>query len=267
MSGRVLVFLPTYNESENIEPIIRSLLALGDEYSVLVVDDLSPDGTGDTADRLAAETGRVEVIHRDGCRGRGFAGACGLRRAAERTDADYVIEMDADLSHPPDDAPRLVAEAKKGYDLVYGSRYAPGGGVQGWSIFRHINSRVANALARLLLNLPMRDCTSGFRCFSRELLAELNWDEFISPGPSIVEEVLFACCEAGARMTEIPYIFVDRKRGRSKVSLRIILRWLGAIVRIRLRGADSLVVGKGEIGGADGRNPSGKEAQRSREIG
>lgn len=231
--ARVVVFVPTYNERDNLEPLVERLLALSPTLTVLVVDDRSPDGTGDLADDLARRTGRVVAVHRDPPRGRGLAGRDGLRRASGM-DCDCVVEMDGDLSHRPEDVPALV-RACRGVDVVLGSRYCAGGRVEGFGAYRTLNSRIAGLLSRLVLGLREADCTSGFRCFRREVLAELDYERMISDGPSIVGEVLREVHQRGWRVVEVPITFVERTRGQSKITPRLILRWIVNLVRIRLK--------------------------------
>ncbi|MBI1387395.1 MAG: glycosyltransferase [bacterium] len=237
MDSRTLVFLPTYNERENLVDLIEQLFALGRNLSVLVVDDLSPDGTGELAEKLAEQyRGKIRVIHRDGPRGRGHAGVTGLREAAA-SPCDYVVEMDADLSHHPSDLPRLL-DAASGADLVIGSRYVEGGRTENFGWFRVLNSRVAAGLTWLFLGLGYTDPTSGYRVYRRDLLARLPWDKMISPGPSIVEETLYYIQREGARIAEVPITFRERQEGRSKLNVWIRVRWILAMLRIR-RAANS----------------------------
>lgn len=230
---KILVLIPTYNERENIEPLLRSLFALHLEIEALVVDDLSPDGTGEIVERLKAEyPGRLEILHRQGPRGRGRAGIAAFQAASGRTGIDWVGEMDADGSHDPRYLPEMVQAAKQA-EVVLGSRYIPGGGVEGWSTFRHLNSRVAGAFARLILGLRVKDVTSGYRLFRHDLVRRLPWDRMISDNPSIVEEILFYCVKEGARIIEVPIIFVDRQKGKSKFSPRLIGRWILNLWQVR----------------------------------
>lgn len=232
-NSRILVFLPTYNERGNLEPLAEQLLSLSPEISLLIVDDQSPDGTGEIADTLArTHPGRVEVQHRPPPRGRGLAGRDGLRRAAE-TDCDIVIEMDADLSHRPEDIPKLI-EALEQADVVLGSRYIPGGGTEGFGFRRRLSSHVAGLLSKWVLGLDYSDPTSGFRAFRREALAALPWDRFISDGPTIVEETLYALRKRGYRIAEVPILFVERRVGESKISPGLVIKWIINLLRVRL---------------------------------
>jgi len=226
------VFLPTYNERESIRPLIERILEALPDAEILVVDDISPDGTGDIVEAMAKGDPRIGVVHREGPRGRGWAGIEGLRRAAMRPDVEYVIEMDADGSHDPSCIPRLLAAAASA-DLVLGSRYVEGGGVTGWGWFRRLNSAVANRVARLVLGLPFRDATSGFRCFRRRVLSTLPWERMVSDNPSIVEEILFHLHRRGCIIREIPITFVDRTEGASKFSVRLVGKWIWNLWRVR----------------------------------
>ena len=232
MNERILVFLPTYNESENLVDLIEQLFALGLNLSVLVVDDQSPDGTGELADQLAAQyQGRVQVMHRVGPRGRGWAGIDGLREAS-KSECDLVVEMDADLSHLPSDLPGLLLASQEA-DLVIGSRYVPGGRTENFSWFRVLNSKVARWLSILFLGLYYTDPTSGFRVYRREALAQLPWERMISPGPSIVEETLFYLQRNQARIAEAPIYYLERREGRSKLNVWTRIRWIQTMLRIR----------------------------------
>lgn len=230
---KILVFLPTYNERENIETLIRQLFALPLELNVLVVDDLSPDGTGQLVEDLKREfSGRLEVMHRQGKRGRGLAGIAGFQYAAKAQGIDGVIEMDADGSHDPKYIPDLV-KACKNADVVLGSRYVPGGGVIGWSAFRHLNSRVAGWVSKILLGLKVQDPTSGYRLFRQDVIRQLPWERMVSDNPSIVEEILYHCIVRGFRIVEVPILFVDRQKGKSKFSPRLIWKWILNLWHVR----------------------------------
>lgn len=232
-SARVVVFVPTYNERENLGELVSQLLALSPTLRVLIVDDESPDGTGVLADELAARTGRVEVLHRLPPRGRGLAGRDGLRWASQQ-DCDYVVEMDADLSHRPQDIPALV-EACRDADVAIGSRYCTGGAVVGFGTYRKLNSRVAGFLSRWVLGLTEADCTSGFRCFRRSVLLALDYDAMKSDGPSIVGEVLLEVHQRGFTVTEVPITFVERRRGQSKITPGLVFRWIRNLMRVRFK--------------------------------
>lgn len=232
MKSEIVVFLPTYNERENLPVIVEQLLRLPLEISILIVDDQSPDGTGEIADHLSREhPGRVLAIHREGPRGRGKAGIVGLREAS-RMDCRLVVEMDADLSHDPDELPRLI-ELANTHDLVIGSRYIEGGSAAGFGFFRSLNSKTARFLSVLFLGLRYTDPTSGYRVYRREILADLPWDRMISDGPSIVEETLYHIQRKGASIIEAPIQYKERLSGTTKITPGIILRWIVDLLKIR----------------------------------
>lgn len=232
MSESVLVFLPTYNERDNLTLVAEQLLQLDYDLSVLIVDDLSPDGTGDVADQLAkSHPGKIRVIHRDGLRGRGKAGIVGLKEASQ-SNAEYIVEMDADLSHNPAQLPILMNAAKEN-DLVIGSRYMQGGSADSFGLLRTLNSKVAKFLSWLMLGLTQTDPTSGYRVYRRSVLEHLPWDAMISPGPSIVEETLYYIKRLNCRITEVPIHYEDRRSGATKITLSIILRWIWTLLSIR----------------------------------
>ncbi len=230
---KAVVILPTYNESQNIAALIDAVLAANPEIDVLVVDDDSPDGTGQIADGWAARSPRVFVLHRRGRRrGRGLAGREGFRFALDHG-YPVVLEMDADFSHPPELIPTLLKELGH-CDVVIASRDVPGSSVIGRSIARRWVSRLANAYIRWVLGLSVRDCTSGFRGFRREALVSLGLERMRSVGPSIVEEILYACSKRGCRIREIPVAFRNRRRGKSKLSAFKLIKTFLMIPRIRL---------------------------------
>lgn len=232
MQFEIVVFLPTYNERDNLPVMVERLFELGHDMSILIVDDLSPDGTGEIADQLAERNnGRIRVIHRDGPRGRGKAGILGLAEAA-KMDCTYVVEMDADCSHDPADLQRLLDAAKEN-DLVIGSRYIEGGVVEGFGLLRSLNSKVARWLSILFLGLNYTDPTSGYRVYRREILEPLPWDRMVSDGPSIVEETLYYIQQNQARIVEVPITYKERKVGSSKITPGIIIRWIYNLLRIR----------------------------------
>jgi len=229
-----IVVLPTYNEKGNLRRIAEEILAQCDDVSILVVDDASPDGTGRLANALTDRyPDRVFVLHRKGQRGRGLAGVDGFRWACKQ-DVEFVLEMDADLSHPPKFIPMLVETAKE-VDLAIGSRYIKGGKVIGWGPRRHLQSRVANFLTRNILGIRVKDATSGYRCFRRECLNSIIWDDYLSEGPSIVEEILVKFFDKGYSSKEIPITFIERQVGESKVSIPLIVRWIKTLWKVRKR--------------------------------
>jgi len=219
---RTTVVLPTYNEAENIGPIVEALLGLGvPGLSILVVDDASPDGTGDIADRLATEhPGQVSVLHRVGPRGLGWAYLAGFRQALA-DGAEAIIQMDCDFSHNPADVPRLLAHIPD-YDLVIGSRYIPGGSTaEEWGPYRKLLSGWANFYARTILGLRTRDVTGGFRAWKRETLEGIGLDRVRSQGYVFQVETACLCERMGYRILEVPIRFEERRKGHSKMSLRV----------------------------------------------
>ena len=220
-SPRALVIVPTYNERANLPVLVAGLLQ-HDNVRVLVVDDQSPDGTGDLADELARQhPGRVEVMHRTGPRGFGRSYIDGIRQAIHEP-VDVLCQMDADLSHDPRQLPSLIA-ATAGADVVIGSRYIPGGAIVNWPFRRRVLSRFANVYIRAVTRLGVRDCTTGYRCWRREALATLPLDRFISDGYSFLMEMLFVAARRGLTIAEVPITFVERREGESKVSRAVLL--------------------------------------------
>lgn len=223
-SPRILVVTPTYNERDNLPTLVEQVLACGHDFSILVVDDASPDGTGAVADTLVAEhPGRVHVMHRTGKRGLGRSYVDALSRAITM-DVDIVCQMDADFSHDPKYLPALVRGVTEGgFDLVIGSRYLNGVSVVNWPLRRLILSTFANRYVRAITGLPARDCTSGYRCWRREALARLPLHQFVSDGYAFLVEMLFEAMGAGCRIGEVPIIYVERREGQSKMSQGVIL--------------------------------------------
>jgi dolichol-phosphate mannosyltransferase len=219
---RATVCLPTYNERENIEAMVTALLArLGDDDRVLVIDDGSPDGTGEIADRLARDQVRVTVLHRTSKEGLGPAYLAGFRRAlADR--AELVLEMDCDFSHDPDDVLRLI-EAATDADVVLGSRYVKGGRVENWGAGRRFVSRAGSLYAQVLLATRVRDLTGGFKCYRREVLERIDLDAVSSRGYAFQIETTYRALRAGFRVVEVPITFSDREAGTSKMSRSIVL--------------------------------------------
>jgi dolichol-phosphate mannosyltransferase len=231
MDVKALVCLPTYNECENLERMLRALADKGVE--VLVIDDNSPDGTGKLADRLAAELGFVSVLHRAQKEGLGPAYLAGFRRALA-DGADLVLEMDADFSHDPADVPRLVAAAADA-DLVLGSRYVEGGSIPNWGRVRRFISSGGSWYARVLLGVDVRDLTCGFRCYRRAVLETIDLDAIDSRGYAFQIEGTYRTLRAGFRVAEIPITFVDREQGGSKMSRAIVLEAIWKVPILRLR--------------------------------
>lgn len=222
---KVMVVLPTYNEAENITPMIDALLALPVDLRVLIVDDNSPDGTGEIADNLAqAHPARVYVMHRTGKAGLGPAYIAGFKEAI-RLGADYIIQMDADFSHQPKYIPDMITKLESGFDLVIASRFTSGGGVdETWSFYRKLLSWFANRVyVRVLLGIPVSDATAGYRIWRRNTLIGLDLDRVRSNGYVFQVEMAYVTCRLGFRVTEIPIYFPDRQRGQSKMDARIQL--------------------------------------------
>jgi len=225
-----LVCLPTYNERENLEPMLRALGEQG--LSVLVIDDNSPDGTGELADRLAQELGYVEVLHRPRKEGLGPAYLAGFRRALA-DGAELILEVDCDFSHDPADVPRLI-EAASAADLVLGSRYVPGGSIRNWGLLRRAVSAGGSLYARLLLGVGVRDLTGGFKCYRRAVLETIDLDTISSRGYAFQIETTYRALRAGFRVVEVPIAFVDREHGGSKMSRRIVLEAIWKVPALRL---------------------------------
>jgi dolichol-phosphate mannosyltransferase len=225
-----VVCLPTFNERENLERMIAALEPLG--LRVLVIDDNSPDGTGEIADRLAAEHDWVSVLHRPRKEGLGPAYIAGFREVL-RGEAPYILEMDCDFSHDPADVPRLIAACEEGADLALGSRYVAGGGTEDWGLLRRLVSRGASIYTRLLL-MPVHDATGGFKCFRREVLETLDIDAISSKGYAFQIELTYRARRAGFRVVEVPIVFRDRTLGRSKMSRGIFLEAVARVPWLRL---------------------------------
>jgi dolichol-phosphate mannosyltransferase len=231
----VLVVVPTYNERENLPALVAGILA-HEGFDVLVVDDGSPDGTGEVADTLAAaHPGRVEVMHRTGTRGLGRSYVDGLQHALAHSGADLICQMDADLSHDPQYLPALTAAAAS-HDVVIGSRYLQGVSVVNWPLHRIFLSTFANRYIRTVTGLSPRDCTSGFRCWRRDALAKVPLHAVVSDGYAFLVEMLFEAARRGCSIGEVPIIFVERRVGQSKVSTPVLLESLITPWRLRLRG-------------------------------
>lgn len=231
MGDRALVVVPTYNEIENIEALVTEILAQPGPFDVLVVDDSSPDGTGELAERLAGRDERVSVIHRQAKQGLGTAYLAGFRRALEHG-YDYVITMDADFSHSPRYLPSLLAMAKEA-DVAIGSRYVRGGSVKGCGFWRVLLSRAANTFARVTLGLHTRDATAGFRCYRADVLRDISLDTLFSSGYSFLVEIVVRCERMGFRVVELPIVFDNRRLGRSKISRSEIVRGAYTVIRLR----------------------------------
>ncbi len=234
---KITVVIPTYNEKDNIEDVIRQILDLKIKgLNIIIVDDNSPDGTGQIAERLKSEIRSkksgisLDVIHRKGKQGIGTAYAAGFKKAL-KGGADYIISMDADLSHNPKDIPGLLCKARQGYDLVLGSRYVKGGAMlTKWN--RRALSRLANIFTKLLLRLPISDCTAGFKCYSQNFIESLNFSQINSVGYAFQVEMVYNVKNNGFTYIEIPIIFTDRSNGDSKVDFKEISTSAKAILKL-----------------------------------
>ena len=228
---KAVVCLPTYNELENLEPMLR---ALGDkDVRVLVIDDNSPDGTGRLADRLAQELDYVDVLHRERKEGLGPAYLAGFRRALS-DGAELILEMDCDFSHDPSDVPRLLAAVEQGADLALGSRYVPGGGVRNWGLIRRVISAGGSLYARVLLGVKVRDLTGGFKCYRRAALEAIDLDAVESKGYAFQIETTYRVLRAGFEVVEVPITFADREVGGSKMSRAIVAEAIWKVPGLRL---------------------------------
>lgn len=233
-AARALIILPTFNEAENIAALLRGLRdATGpvEPFDIVVVDDGSPDGTAQIVRDLMESDPRLNLIDRGKKLGLGTAYRAGFDHAAERGH-QFVFTMDADFSHNPEHMPQMWAKADEN-DVVIGSRYIPGGGVSNWPFHRRLLSKTANMMARLMLRLKARDCTSGYRCYRVSLLSEIGLDQIKSDGYSYLSEILYRCERKGARIAESPIHFVDRRAGQSKISKREIWKAMATLVRLR----------------------------------
>ena len=228
---RATVCLPTYNERENLEAMLRALEPLG--VRVLVIDDNSPDGTGEIADALAAAHPFVGVLHRQHKEGLGRAYIAGFHRALA-DGAELVLEMDCDFSHDPADVPRLIEAAENGADLVLGSRYVPGGGTRNWGLARRLISRGGSVYTALFLRMGVKDPTGGFKCFRRRVLEQLELDAVTPRGYAFQIEMTYRAKQAGFKVVEIPITFVDRVVGQSKMSRSVVLEAIWRVPLLRV---------------------------------
>jgi dolichol-phosphate mannosyltransferase len=224
------VCLPTYNERENVERMVRALVDEG--VHVLVIDDNSPDGTGEIADRLAAELDGVDVLHREHKEGLGPAYLAGFARAIA-DGAELILEMDCDFSHEPKDVRRLIAQAEQGADLVLGSRYVPGGRIPNWGLLRRFISRGGCVYAQLWLQTRVRDLTGGFKCYRRRVLETIDLEAIDAKGYAFQIETTYRTLRKGFRVVEVPITFVDREEGGSKMSKSIVLEAIWMVPALR----------------------------------
>ena len=228
---KAVLCLPTYNERENLEPMLRALGNKG--VRVLVIDDNSPDGTGPLADQLATELDYVDVLHRERKEGLGPAYLAGFHRALS-DGAELVLEMDCDFSHDPSDVPRLLAAVEGGADLALGSRYAPGGAVRNWGLLRRVISAGGSLYARVLLGVKVRDLTGGFKCYRRAVLERIDLDAIESKGYAFQIETTYRALRAGFKVVEVPITFADREAGGSKMSKAIVAEAIWKVPGLRL---------------------------------
>jgi dolichol-phosphate mannosyltransferase len=227
-----LIVIPTYNEKDNIEALVEAVLGLGQNIEILIVDDHSPDGTGQIADHLTAKDHRVHVLHRPGKQGLGSAYIQGFRFALAG-DYDLIFEMDADFSHDPSNIPAFLEKIRE-CDVVLGSRYIQGVNVINWPMSRLLLSYFANIYTRVITGLPIRDATGGFKCFRRKALEDIDLEKVKSDGYSFQIEMTFKCWKKGFRICEIPIIFYERQKGRSKMSKKIVREAVVMVWRLRL---------------------------------
>ena len=228
---RTLTIIPTYNERENLPRLVAALLKEEPALEVLVIDDASPDGTGDIAESLAGDTSHVQVLHREGKLGLGTAYVVGFEYALEHG-YERIVQMDADFSHRPEDVPRLL-RATEFADVAIGSRNIEGGRVENWSLLRRCVSKGGSLYARILLNLPIKDCTAGFKCLRREVLEAVDFSGLRSNGYGFQVEMNHLCHAAGFRIVEIPVVFPDLRVGNSKMSADIFVD--AALLVLKLR--------------------------------
>ena len=234
---KCLVVIGTYNEAGNIPSLLPDILNLGPQYEAIVVDDSSPDGTGRIVSQIAVNKPRIHLVSRPARLGYGTAYVEGFKTALDMG-ADYIVQMDADYSHNPRDIPRLV-EAAEDADIVIGSRYVRGGSTSGWPFRRRLISRAASFVVRVLLGLRIRDCTGGFKCFRRSTLESLDFARIRSKGFASSYEINYFCHRSGKTLREVPIKFINRRAGESKLSWRIIVEALIAVVRLRVSGSTS----------------------------
>ena len=227
----IVVVIPTYNERESIESLIREILSLSLELNILVVDDNSPDGTGAIVSTLAEKSPKVKLLTRKKRKGRGSAGVDGFKKGLEMG-ADLVIEMDADFSHHPRHIPALVANADN-YKVVLGSRFVAGGADRDRGMLRQMVTRLAGLYVRTSLGIRIRDVSSGYRCFRKEVFEKVDLDDMISAGPAIVLEILYKVCLNGFSVKEVPIVFEDRRQGQTKLDTITLLETLVMVLRLR----------------------------------
>ena len=228
------IILPTYNEAENLPKLVKTIFNLQiPDLNIIVVDDNSPDGTGQIADRLAKEFSLI-VIHRQGKQGLGSACITGFKKALE-LGAEIVCQMDADFSHNPQDLPSLLEQIDKGYDFVIGSRRVAGGNIKGWSRYRNIQSILAMSFSRAMLGLKTRDITAGYRCLKAAILKDIDFQTIKSNGYAFQEELIYRSEKKGYGIAEVPVTFIDRKLGQSKLGIKDVIEFFITVFRLRLK--------------------------------
>ena len=233
--SEVLVVVPTYNERDNLPAIVAAVHAALPEADLLIVDDNSPDGTGQIADALAKTDKQVSVLHRQGKLGLGTAYIAGFKHALKRN-YQYLFEMDCDFSHDPQYLPVMLARARAGADLVLGSRYVAGGGTVNWGPLRKLISRGGSLYARTILGVGVHDLTGGFKCFRRHVLESIDLDNVSAQGYGFQIEMTYRVVKSGFRVEEVPIVFVDRRVGQSKMSKKIFVEALTLVWKLRLGG-------------------------------
>jgi dolichol-phosphate mannosyltransferase len=234
LDHNIMVMIPTYNEHENVEGLIHQILELPINVQIMIVDDNSPDGTGELAELLASQDSRVHIVHRYDERGRASAGLAGFRAALRCEPIDLIIEMDADFSHDPRDIPRLVEQSDK-FDVVIGSRYVPHGQSLNCSLRNVLFSKIINRVDRALFHIPVRDASGGFKCYRRHVLETINLDDYLAREYAVGLETLVKCRTHGFSMVEIPIVFRNRVLGHSKADIHVLIEYPLTLLRLKLK--------------------------------
>ncbi len=229
---KTLIIIPTYNEIDNLTPLLKEIFSYAPETDILIVDDNSPDGTGELADKIHQENAQVHVLHRPGKLGLGTAYIEGFKYAIEYA-YDAAFEMDADFSHDPRYLPDFL-KAIENADLVIGSRYIPGGGTPNWTMLRRLISGGGNIFARFMLGIPVHDCTAGYRCYRRKVLESIDLDTIQSQGYAFQIELVYRVMQHGFKIVETPIVFMDRRVGKSKMSRKIVIEGFTYVIKVRL---------------------------------
>jgi dolichol-phosphate mannosyltransferase len=232
--SKAIIIIPTYNEIENVEDIIKAVLSQNEEFDVLIVDDGSPDGTGAKVKDMMTSNTRIHILEREGKLGLGTAYLTGFKYGLDNG-FDFIFEMDADFSHPPKDLNNLYAACKDGADVAIGSRYTKGGGVKDWSNYRLFLSRGASLYVRMITFMPIMDPTAGFKCYRRKVLETLNLEKINSVGYAFQIEMKYAAYQNGFKIVEVPIIFADRIKGTSKMDGSIITEAIWGVLNMKLR--------------------------------